>query len=54
MSTIDNEILTMFNALNPTRQGRLLDVLGQLLEEQHAQHDADPHEQKPAHEPAAS
>jgi hypothetical protein len=54
MSAIDNEILTMFNTLNPTRQGQLLDVLGQLLEEQHAEHDADQNEQKPADEPAAS
>jgi len=54
MSTIDNEILKMFNALNPTRQGQLLDVLGQLLDEQRAEHDADQLVQKPADEPAAS
>jgi hypothetical protein len=53
MSAIDNEILKMFNTLNPTRQGKLLDVLGQLLDEQHAAQDVD-HEQKPAGEPAAS
>ena len=34
MSTIDKEVLAMFNALSPTRQGQLLDSLGQLLEEQ--------------------
>jgi hypothetical protein len=34
MSAIDTEILAMFNALSPTRQGQLLDSLGQLLEEQ--------------------
>ena len=54
MGAIDNEILTMFNALSPTRQGQLLDVLGQLLEEQHAENDADQQAQKPADEAAAS
>jgi len=34
MSAIDTEILAMFNALSPTRQGQLLDSLGQLLEVQ--------------------
>jgi hypothetical protein len=37
MSTIDKEVLAMFNALSPTRQGQLLDVLGRLTEEQRAQ-----------------
>lgn len=45
MSAIDNEILAMFNALNPTRQGKLLDVLGRLLEEQRAQRNAAQDEQ---------
>jgi hypothetical protein len=36
MSAIDTEILAMFNALNPTRQGKLLDLLGQLIDEQDA------------------
>lgn len=34
MSAIDNEIVALFNALNPTRQGQLLDLLGALTEEQ--------------------
>jgi hypothetical protein len=34
MSAIDTEILAMFNALNPARQGELLDLLGELLEQQ--------------------
>ena len=37
MSAIDTEILAMFNALNPTRQGKLLDLLGQLIDEQDAE-----------------
>ncbi|HEY5249250.1 MAG TPA: hypothetical protein VIJ15_12465 [Dermatophilaceae bacterium] len=35
MSAIDNEILAMFDELNPTRQGQLLDLLGKLIAEQH-------------------
>ena len=37
MSAIDTEILAMFNTLNLTRQGRLLALLGQLIDEQHAE-----------------
>jgi hypothetical protein len=48
MSAIDNEILAMFNALNPARQGQLLDVLGRLTEEQHAQQNAQQNANKPA------
>jgi len=42
MSAIDAEILAMFNALNPTRQGKLLDLLGQLLDEQDAEQYKEP------------
>ena len=42
MSAIDTEILAMFNALNPTRQGKLLDLLGQLIDEQDAEHYKEP------------
>jgi hypothetical protein len=38
MSAIDTEILAMFNALNPTRQGRFLDLLAQLLKDQDKEH----------------
>jgi hypothetical protein len=38
MSAIDTEILAMFNALNPTRQGRFLDLLAQLLKDQGKEH----------------
>jgi ribosome recycling factor len=48
MSAIDNEILAMFNALNPTRQGQLLDVLGRLTEEQRAER----HKEQTANKPA--
>lgn len=34
MSAIDSEILAMFDSLNLTRQGQLLDFLGRLVEEQ--------------------
>jgi len=42
MSAIDTEILAMFNALNPTRQGKLLDLLGQLIDEQDAEQYKEP------------
>jgi hypothetical protein len=42
LSAIDTEILAMFNALNPTRQGKLLDLLGQLIDEQDAEQYKEP------------
>ena len=42
MSAIDAEILAMFNALNPTPQGNLLDLLGQLIDEQDAEQYKEP------------
>ena len=42
MSAIDTEILAMFNALNPTRQGKVLDLLGQLIEEQNVEQQKEP------------
>jgi len=57
MGAIDNEILAMFNALNPARQGQLLDVLGRLTQEQHAEQrvaqQAEQHAQQNANKPAA-
>jgi hypothetical protein len=44
VSAIDTEILAMFNALSPARQGRILDLLGQLIEEQDVEQ-----QKKPAH-----
>ena len=34
MSAIDTEILAIFDSLNLTRQGQLLDFLGKMAEEQ--------------------
>ena len=42
MSAIDTEILAMFNALNPIRQEKLLDLLGQLIDEQDAEQYEEP------------
>lgn len=41
MSGIDTEILAMFNGLNATRQGKLLDFLGELVEKHPAQQRAE-------------
>jgi hypothetical protein len=34
MSSIDNEVLAMFNGLNASCQGKLLDYLGELVDQQ--------------------
>jgi len=37
MSAIDSEMLAMFNELNPSGQGQILDLMQQLLEKQRAE-----------------